>query len=276
MDEALSEGKSESDGAEIRRGYADGPFGQIHYAIGGTGGPLLLLHQTPRSWDEFAEVMRLLAPRRLTIAMDLPGMGSSDAPPGEPSIEAFGDAAVALLDALGLEDADVFGHHTGAFVAADLAARHPRRVRSVMLSAPAWVDEAFRRANPDGGEVEVDNAEPDDSGAYLMELWRQRQPFYPAGDVELLSSFLRDALRVVDPLAGHAACGRFAMDDAVARFTCPVLLVAHDQDPYSFGDLEQFTSRLPDAVVHVVAGGMVPLEVSAPPVAEAIDALLDR
>ena len=62
-----------------RRGYADSPFGQLHYAETGawaetgagaetdagaeTGaGPvLLLLHQTPRSHDEFREVQPLLA-----------------------------------------------------------------------------------------------------------------------------------------------------------------------------------------------------------------------
>lgn len=274
--EALVEDVSDRlEPAAIRRAYADGPFGQIHYASCGSGAPLLLLHQTPRSWDECAEIMRLLAGSRRSIAMDLPGMGASDAPPGEPSIELFADAAIALLDSLQLPAVDVFGHHTGAFVAAEMAAGHPERVGSVMLSAARWVDAAAIQALQEADhQPEVDNAVPVQSGAHLGELWRQRQAFYPAGRIDLLSAFIRDALRARDPRAGHLACARYPMDRALARITSPVLLIGHDMDPYTFGDLEQFTSRMPDARVEVIAGGMVPLEVHADRVAEAIDGFL--
>lgn len=261
---------------EIRRAYADGPFGQIHYARRGSGAPLLLLHQTPRSWDEYEHVMGLLPPTRLMLAMDLPGMGGSDAPPGEPTIESYADAAVALLDALELPAADVFGHHTGAFVAADLAARHPHRVASVMLSAPAWVDERSRATPLDPRELPVDNAEPAADGSHLLELWRQREAFYPEGRPDLLSVFMRDALRVEDPRAGHVACARYAMDRAVERIACPTLLIAHGQDPHSIGDFGEFVQRLPEAVAVEIDGGMVPLELEAARVAQAIDDFLAR
>jgi pimeloyl-ACP methyl ester carboxylesterase len=260
----------------IRRAYADGPFGQIHYASCGDGDPLLLLHQTPRSWDEFAAVMTILEPSRRTIAMDLPGMGASDAPPGEPTIEAFGEAAVALLDQLGIESADVCGHHTGSFVAAHLAAHHPSRVRSVTLSAPSWADDAQRAGEGDPDHLPVDNAAPVADGGHLAELWNQRQPYYPADRVDLMSTFMRDALRVEDPRAGHMACARYPIDRAGARIECPVLLLFHDEDPHSFGDLDEFTARMPDAAVEIVAGGMVPLELSSERVAAALDGFLSR
>ncbi|MHB1809789.1 MAG: alpha/beta fold hydrolase [Solirubrobacteraceae bacterium] len=268
-------GTGEGAGA-IRRAYADGPFGQIHYAQRGQGEPLLLLHQTPRSWDEFEQVMLLLPPSRRMIAMDLPGMGASDAPPSEPTIESYGDAAAALLQALELPPADVFGHHTGAFVAADLAARHPRRVRTLTLSAPAWVDDSSRAAKLDPNGLPVDNASPVPSGEHLLELWRQRQPFYPKDRTDLLSVFLRDALRVRDPRDGHIACYRYTIERAVERIACPTLLLGHDRDPHSFGDFEKFRSRLPHAAAQTIQGGMVPLEWRAQRVAEAIDGFLSR
>ena len=43
------------------KGYATTPLGQLHYVEAGNGVPILLLHQTPRSFDEFAEVLPLLA-----------------------------------------------------------------------------------------------------------------------------------------------------------------------------------------------------------------------
>ncbi len=39
----------------IKRGFADTPKSQIHYAEAGIGKPVLLLHQTPRSWDEYRD-----------------------------------------------------------------------------------------------------------------------------------------------------------------------------------------------------------------------------
>ena len=66
----------------IKKQYIDnGLGGQIHLAEAGRKSSntvsILLLHQTPRSWDEFKEVMHLLGPEHHLIAMDLPGMGAS-------------------------------------------------------------------------------------------------------------------------------------------------------------------------------------------------------
>jgi hypothetical protein len=44
----------------IRRNFADTPRGQIHYAAAGNGRPVVLLHQTPRSWDEYKEVLPII------------------------------------------------------------------------------------------------------------------------------------------------------------------------------------------------------------------------
>ena len=261
--------------ASIRRAYVDGPYGQIHYAAAGDGDVVLLLHQTPRSWDEYADVMERLASRRRAVAMDLPGMGASDGPPGEPTIEGYADAAIALLDSLEVERAHVVGHHTGSFVATDLAARHGARVRSLTLSAPSWVDDRYRELNPDGGDLEVDNAQPVPSGEHVLELWRQRQVSYPKGATALLQAYLRDALRVVDPRAGHVACGRYPIDRAISVVDCPVLLLGHDSDPYTIHDLVQFTSRMPTARREIIRGGVVPLEWSAAAVADAVTRFLD-
>ena len=55
-------------------GYAQTPVGPVHYARLGAGAPVVCIHQTPRSWDEFREVQALLSVSFDVIAMDLPGM----------------------------------------------------------------------------------------------------------------------------------------------------------------------------------------------------------
>jgi pimeloyl-ACP methyl ester carboxylesterase len=87
---------------QVERVFVATRFGRIHAAISGAGFPVLLLHQTPRSWDEYRDVLPLLGRDFRAIAIDTLGFGDSDAPAGEPSIEAWASAAFALLDALGV------------------------------------------------------------------------------------------------------------------------------------------------------------------------------
>src|SRR5437763_1619415 len=86
----------------IRRAYADLPHGQVHYAECGArdAPPVLLLHQTPRSWMEYRHVLPLLGARYRAIAMDTAGFGASDPPAGAAAIEAWAAVAAQLLDVL--------------------------------------------------------------------------------------------------------------------------------------------------------------------------------
>ncbi|WP_342673476.1 alpha/beta hydrolase [Streptomyces sp. ICBB 8177] len=70
-----------------------------------------------------------------TAASVRPWRPCSAAKPPAYSAEDLTDDAVAVLDALGWQDAHVFGHSMGGLVAQRLAIRHPRRVRSVTTSS---------------------------------------------------------------------------------------------------------------------------------------------
>ncbi|MTV29144.1 alpha/beta hydrolase, partial [Nitriliruptoraceae bacterium ZYF776] len=62
----------------MRFGYADTPLGQLHYAEAGSGSTTVIcLHQTPRSCDEFTELMPLVGEHHRIIAMDMYGFGQS-------------------------------------------------------------------------------------------------------------------------------------------------------------------------------------------------------
>src|SRR5882757_9276115 len=121
-------------GPSVERRFVTTEHGRIHTAIAGAGFPVLLLHQTPRSWDEYRDVLPLLGRDFRAIAMDTPGFGDSDAPEGDPSIEVWATAAFALLDALGEKEFAVVGHHTGAVIALEMAATAPDRVSALVLS----------------------------------------------------------------------------------------------------------------------------------------------
>lgn len=261
----------------LERGFAEVHEGVLHYAACGAGEPVLLLHQTPRSWDEYRDVLPLLGRRHRAVAMDTPGFGDSrPARAGEHSIERWAGAAAALLDVLGLGRVAVVGHHTGAFVAVELAAAFPDRVRAVVLSSLGLTDPDERRRRATG-RAPVDDVDRAEDGSHVLELWRLRAPFYPAGRPDLLERFLVDALRAGALAAeGHRIVARYAVEERLPLVRCPVLLVGATADPHAFPSLPALRAALPGAAVAEIEGGMVPLPDGRPEeFAAAVESFLD-
>jgi hypothetical protein len=70
------------------KGYVSTPMGQVHYRLvrASEGPVLVLLHQTPWSMNQYAEVQACLAAHGVSsLAIDTPGYGLSDPPP-DPTI----------------------------------------------------------------------------------------------------------------------------------------------------------------------------------------------
>jgi poly(3-hydroxyoctanoate) depolymerase len=102
--------------------------------VQGEGDPLLLINGMTRplqSWDSFTQ--QLLG--RTVVSFDAPGVGGSPTPLLPLSMPALAALAVAVLDAAGLNDADVLGFSHGGAVAQQLAADAPGRVRRLILVA---------------------------------------------------------------------------------------------------------------------------------------------
>lgn len=262
----------------IERRFVDVPAGTIHVASCGQGRDVLLLHQTPRSWDEFRDVLPRLGRRRHAVAMDTIGFGDSSRPPLEDdSIERWAEVAVQLLDALGIGRAVVVGHHTGAAIAIELAAMHASRVDAVVLSAPPFVDAAYRASH--GGPPAVDHVERSADGSHLGGLWRIRQPWYPPGDVDLLERFVVDAIKAGPRAAhGHVVVARYRMEERLPFVRCPALVVAPAEDPHAWPRAPRVAGAIRGSRLVEVPGAMVPLpdqmpETFAQIVEEFIDSL---
>jgi pimeloyl-ACP methyl ester carboxylesterase len=244
----------------IRRAFADLSVGQVHYATCGDpkAPAVLLLHQSPRSWAEYREVLPLIGARRHAIAMDTAGFGDS-ADGGVPaSIEQWARVACELFDALRIACADVVGHHTGGVVALELAAAFPARVRSLVLSSAPYTGEAFRRAR--ASRPPIDEVAPSEDGSHLAALWQRRQAFYPPGRPDLLEAFVRDALKVGHRVEeGHRAVASYRMEDRITRVTQPALIIRATGDPFASPHAQELQHHLPQARIVDIEGGMVPL-----------------
>ncbi|QPF95076.1 alpha/beta hydrolase [Bradyrhizobium commune] len=263
--------------AIIERRFIATARARIHIAAAGAGRPLLLLHQTPRSWDEFREVLPRLGTRYRAIAMDTVGFGDSDALPfAENSIEAWSACAFDLLDALDLREVAVLGHHTGAAIAIEMAASRPERIAAMVLSASPYVD-AERRMQKAGKPV-VDEATRTADGSHLLSLWRMRQPDYPDGDIDLLERFVIDALKAGRLAAeGHHVVNRYVMEQRLPLVACPTRIIAPTADPHAFPVARKVAGAIAGASLVEIAGGMVPFPNQMPEeLASAALAFLER
>jgi pimeloyl-ACP methyl ester carboxylesterase len=236
--------------------YARTRSGLIHYVELGSGDPLVLLHQAPRSWDEFRELMPLLADRRRVIAPDILGFGASGSIEDH-SIERYAGAILALLDELGLDQVDMLGHQLGGIVTVEASAQNPDRLRRVILSGTPYVDETFRRHRPQMHPLSL--VELQDDGRHLMELWVRRSGFYPPARPDLLDRYVRDVLlQEGQAEEGHQAISAYRMEGRTS-YRGPVLCIGATADPISFHEVPRLVEQFPQARLEVIQGGMVPL-----------------
>lgn len=126
--------------------YPDSEFLQVgdlevHLQRAGAGGmPLVLLHGFGASTFSWREVLAPLAQSRLVIAFDRPGFGLSQRPlPPYPgghnpySQTAQAELTIALLNALGIEQAVLVGNSAGGSIALLTALEFPDRVTALVL-----------------------------------------------------------------------------------------------------------------------------------------------
>ncbi len=216
-----------------QRGYSPGPFGQVHFQACGRGAPLLLCHQSPSSLHQFDEAYPRLAARGIrAIGVDTPGFGQSQVPQLTPTIADYADSVVAVLDHLGIAEADILGQHTGSMVAMEATIRHPRRFRRLILNSPTpfsaqqrreWIDTLIARQR--AWQVKPD-------GSHLQEMWERRLRVTPGWtNLRAVHRNVIDMLLAGDTLwYGHHASLVYDQLASLALITHPTLVLNNTGD----------------------------------------------
>lgn len=118
---------------------------RIAYTDTGTGEEtIVLVHGLASNAGFWRYVVPTLAQQYRVIAVDLPGFGKSDKGQHlDYSMAGQAEAVARLVDALGVGPVHLVGHSMGGQIGTTLALRHPERLRSLTLLAPAGI-ETFR------------------------------------------------------------------------------------------------------------------------------------
>ena len=244
--------------ALVAPAYIATASGLIHYVGGGeTGTPVILLHQTPRSSDEYRDVVPLLAAKHRVFAMDSLGFGNSEKPTAPMSIEACARAVIDFADALGLDRFSLVGHHTGGIIAVEVAGRTPDRVDKLVLSGTTCPDNHGRERD----WPSIDAVEMTDDGSHLTELYSKRLSYYPPDRPDLIHRLVLDCLKVgLDRVEeGHDAVNAFKIEEPLRGITAPTLLLCGTEDWAAMPEQDMLAGYLPGCQRVEIPGGGIPL-----------------
>ncbi|MFL2771072.1 MAG: alpha/beta fold hydrolase [Rhodospirillaceae bacterium] len=160
----------------IRKGFINTGAGQVHYRMAGSGPPIILLHDSPRSSVLHVPLLEYFSDQFTVIAIDTPGYGNSTALPLEPRPEIidFAGALAETIAGFGVQRCPVYGFHTSSKILLEFAANHPERVAIAIMDGlslpPGDTDHAFIKSYMKAFNVT-------DTGSYLAEEWTRVRDF---------------------------------------------------------------------------------------------------
>jgi pimeloyl-ACP methyl ester carboxylesterase len=243
----------------IRRAFADLPHGQLHFRTGGEGETLLMLHASPGSSRQLAKMITAFSSTMRVVAPDTPGNGDSEPLPGDRlEITDLAQALLAFLDSQTIERMHIYGTHTGAAIAAELAILAPDRICTIML------DGISDFQGEELGDYLAQYAKPfeaDLDGAYLSRIFqfcRDQYQFFPwfrrtraarrdggLPHADDLAALVIEVLKArTSYQRNYQAAFRWPARERLALVPCPALLMASAADPLhdTTQSLAQFTA----------------------------------
>lgn len=239
----------------LMHSYIETAYGRMRsrHRLGTSGRPLVMLHASPTSALPLEPLMeRLAEAERGVIAFDTPGNGDSEPIRSDqaPLIADFAAAVGEAIGSLGYEEFHVFGSHTGALIAAELAVRD-ERVGRVILEGVTLFDDGDRPDLLPRAELlarYLPAFQATSEGTHLLAAWAYRRSFtmyWPWYDTSPrgirwvsgvpLATFHRNFVEFAKNLATYADPYRAALGyPTAARLPLvkrPVLIATHPEDP---------------------------------------------
>jgi 3-oxoadipate enol-lactonase len=230
---------------------------RIAYETRGSGEPLLLMHGLGYGRWGWEPLLEPLADDFRVLFYDNRGIGESDVPPGPYTARQLAEDAVAVLDAAGVERADVIGTSLGGMAAQELALAFPHRLRRLVLACttPGGVS-----AHPMPQQtVDLMLAAPTLAPEVALRRFVENA-LAPGAPEELIDRIY--GLRLAnpfDPKGWHAQAAAgvgFDAFDRVPQIEAPTLVITGTEDVVvDPRNSELLAERIPNARLERVPGG---------------------
>ena len=197
-----------------RTGYAPVNGLEMYYQVHGDGPPLLLLHGAYMTADAMSPLVRGLAERRQVTVPEQQGHGHTADVDRPITYEQMADDSAALLEHLGIQQADVVGYSMGAGIALQIAIRHPARVRRLVAASASYTYDGMHAA----ATAMFPTITPELFAGSPMEEEYLRMAPNPGNFPKLVEKLV------------HLDSTPFDWADGVRGITAPTLIVVGDSD----------------------------------------------
>ncbi len=232
----------------------------LYYELYGDGPPLVLIEGIGyATWMWFRQVGPLSAANRLLI-YDNRGVGNSEKPEVDYTLQDMADDLLGLLDALGIQKATVLGLSMGGTIAQQFTLSYPERVERLILASTHLGLKAMIPIPEEAARLMV----PDTSLPPAARIRKAMAPAFAPGWAEahpgIVDAIVFMRLAAVQPpdawLRQWNAGATFDSVDRIASISVPTLIMHGDQDRVvPVGNAHMIAGRLPEAELRIFQGG---------------------
>jgi pimeloyl-ACP methyl ester carboxylesterase len=254
---------------------------EMYYEEHGHGDPLLCIMGFATDSTGWLLQTPAFAERHRTIVFDNRGVGRSDKPGGAYTIHEMADDAVALLDHLQIERADVLGLSMGGMIAQELVLRHPARVRKLVLAATFPEPDAATEENrkvifgqmggsiTEEGEMKIDFAAVNPLMFFQHLLPLVFNPSFIQTELPKLMQLFSGALQYgfsIEAILGQLqAVMAHKATDRLAHITAPTLVLTGDADRLiAPANSDVLAQTIPGAKLVTIPGGSHAFNIEMP------------
>ena len=261
---------------EIHKGYVETSEGQIHYRMLGKPSsqlPIVFLHQTSSSSVMYEALMRELQNDFSTLAFDTPGFGNSFFPSGKPTVPYYARIIQEALKALEVKQCFLFGHHTGAAIAVEMAITSPTLVRQLALSGPSCL-------TPEERTARIEKIRPlkiDKDGNHLLFAWKRAK-----GKDDRWPLWLVHREAVLNLVAGeryhegYLAVYENDLQSKLPKVQCETLVLAGELDMNRAAAEAAVRTLRQGVLQHIPNGDPYMCDLQAPPISEILQTFFRR
>lgn len=231
----------------------------LYYERHGSGAPLLFIAGLGANVCETPYLTESYARHFDYIIYDQRGCGRSDKPAGEYSMAAWADDADALLDALGIESAAVYGSSMGGMVAQELALRHPARVTALILGCTTGGAIRGVRPAPETVQRMVANHELTGDEALVVGWSLGYSAAFIDANYDRLLAISRGASAYGAPPDSYIrqvlAAARHDTWERLHAIACPTMILHGSEDVMiPAGNAHMLAERIPHADLRILEG----------------------
>ncbi|MDX2003569.1 MAG: alpha/beta hydrolase [Chitinophagales bacterium] len=246
---------------------------ELHYTEAGQGPTVLLIHGFGGNFSNFDSLAPKLADSYRVVCVDLPGFGLSDQPRAEGLLAPlYHEYFNMLFDTLHIDSALVIGNSMGGWMAWELAASHPDKVRKLVLLNSAGYD--LDRVKKNLGRLELLDTKlfkllsargiPMFMSNYNAHRIRAKDAYVNPEEV-MLHNALTNREGNFQNLARMANSTELPDTANIQKVACPTLIVWGDDDRIvPVEHAQRFKRDIPDSrmLIYEKCGHVPQLEVS--------------